>query len=65
MENRIVKFVFEVEYSDWYNDDLKKWMPPTWEQVYEDAERVIGVFGDDTIKVVVNDEVLYDASKLI
>ncbi len=62
MKNNFVRFVIDVEYDDWWNDDEEKWMSPTWEQVCEDINLALGHLGDKTLKVVANDVVFYDES---
>lgn len=60
-----VKFVFEVEYEEWWDDDNKKWMPSSWQCVVDDFKATLGNLGDVTLKVTANDVVLYDASQMV
>lgn len=62
MANRVVKFNIEVEYQDWWNDDTKEWMLPSWECVLGDIHSGFNL-GDNALKITANDVVLCDSSK--
>lgn len=57
---RTVKFTIEVEYRDWWNDDIGEWALPTEEQVIDDVSTLIDCFGDETTKVYLNDTIVYN-----
>ena len=61
MENRFVRFVIDVEYTDWWDDDNQRWAPPTLDQACRDVRHLIDYLStENVIKVTMNDDIVYE-----